>query len=614
MFITLHMHLHVCTASEQLTICSSRIMKRNLGQEQFITPKKILEVLGGATGEIAAIFINTKDVGGQRVATTMQYFDRQSLRDFLYFNDPARSGILQKFLSIKQQRYASASVTNQTLHTLHVTWKRGELRTTKVVQRSHFLRLIQASDVNDVHGKQPYQYATAEPLQYGQVTLPLQSHLSRKIREACERIADHVRVVTDNAVRMTRMMGYFKVGHKGQLWFNFPTSVDVEDCGVDHTLELPVAMPSTVNRTASNRESTHLSGDAGSRDAAISKHAATMQTPDKSDKILALKNKAYLTPCAFCADTMESMTTCSMTLYQVISFLELSNTEYAENTADNESQDGQDPAERASRMWADMRLGDSHEITLPELRWRMKPLGLSHDAVEKIETGIALADAEIRGVIDLHLWRQGVAYQFDSSRAKESHELPLSRGTASDVITPRGGSGSPSSPTYLSSNRHSHSRESTEDLLQAIMAGSQDLDSIIRAAAAGGTSRQRPREPLVMMQLRSTLPAKTFMRITAPGAIERESRGFLNKNVEVCRSCLMSVGSFMANQGRSPRDPHIERLLEPIVGQTTTTPRVTPRRRHSLIDQMWSRCGRCRSQRSCQSLCAPYFLMSVLPS
>ena len=33
-------------------------MKRNLGQEQFITPKKILEVMGGATGEIAAVFIN----------------------------------------------------------------------------------------------------------------------------------------------------------------------------------------------------------------------------------------------------------------------------------------------------------------------------------------------------------------------------------------------------------------------------------------------------------------------------------------------------------------------------------------------------------------------------
>ena len=561
-------------------------MKRNLGQEQFITPKKILEVLGGATGEIAAMFINTKEVGGQRVATTMQYFDRQSLRDFLYFNDPARCGILQKFLSIKHQRYASAAITNQTLHTMHVTWKRGELRTTKVVQRSHFLRIIQANHVDEVNGEQPYQYATADPLQYGQVTLPLQSHLSRKIREACERIANHVRIVTDNAVRMTRMVGYFKVGHKGQLWFNFPTSVDVEDFGIDHTLELPVVMPSSLHRAASNRESSHYV-------AALSTNVAAVKTIDKSDKIFTLKNTTSLVPCAFCADTVEPMAICSMTLHQVILFLDLSNAESADKTAYREDQDGQDPAERASRMWADMRLGESHEVTLPELRWRMKQLSLSHEAIEKIETGIALADAEIRGVIDIHLWKQGVAHQVEqasSPPANGSLELALSRGgTGSDLITPRG-SGSPSSPAFLSGNKQSPSLDSTqEELLQAIMMGSDDLDSIIRAAAAGGIGRRRPMEPRVMMHLRSTLPGKTFIRITAPGALEREPLEFLSKNIEVCRNCLRSVGSFMAYQGRGPRDAHMENLLQPMVGQTTARARVASHRRSSVIDQMWSR-------------------------
>jgi len=565
-----------------LTSGCFRIMKRNLGQEQFITPKKILEVLGGATGEIAAIFINTKEVGGQRVATTMQYFDRQSLRDFLYYNDPTRNGILQKFLSIKQQRYASASVTNQILNTMHVTWKKGELRTTKVVQRSHFLRIVQANDV--VHGKQPYQYATADPLQYGQVTLPLQSHLSRKIREACERIAEHVRIVTDNAVRMTRMVGYFKVGHKGQLWFNFPTSVDVEDSGIDHTFELPVAMPFTTPRVASNT---------GSRDATYSANLVSLKTRDKSDKAFAMKNQANLFPCAFCADTVESTVSCSMTLHQVISFLDQSNADGADKASDYEqSQDEQDPAERASRMWAGMRLGVDHEITLPELRWRMKLLPLSHDHVERIETGIALSDAEISGVIDLHLWTQGVIYsveQATSPSARATQELSFSRGrTDSDIVTPRG-SGDPSSPTYLSVTKQPQSPESMQDLLHAIMTGSRDLDSIVRAAAAGGSSRRRPMEPRIMTNLRATLPPKILMQITAPGAIERESRDLMNKNVEVCSSCHQSVGSFLSSRGGGFWDAQLQRLLQPTAGQSIVSPKATPRRRPSLIDQMWSR-------------------------
>lgn len=562
-------------------------MKRNLGQEQFITPKKILEVLGGATGEIAAIFINTKEVGGQRVATTMQYFDRQSLRDFLYYNDPTRNGILQKFLSIKHLRYASAAVTNQTLHTMHVTWKKGELRTTKVVQRSHFLRIVQANDIDDVNGKQPYQYATADPLQYGQVTLPLQSHLSRKIREACERIAEHVRIVTDNAVRMTRMVGYFKVGHKGQLWFNFPTSVDVEDSGIDHTFELPVAMPSTVPRVASN---TRASGDTGSRDATYSANRASLKTRDKSDKAFALKNKAFLFPCAFCANTVESTASCSMTLHQVISFLDQSNADKASDY--EQSHDEQDPVERASRMWTGMRLGAEHEITLPELRWRMKQLSMSHDHVERIETGIALADEEITGVIDLHLWTRGVIYaveQAASPTAKETQELSFSRSrTGSDVVTPRG-SGDPSSPTYLSGTKQPQSPESTQVLLHAIMTGSRDLDSIVRAAAAGGSSRRRPMEPRILTHLRAVLPPKTLMQITAPAALERESRDLLSKNVEVCSSCHQSVGSFLANRGGGFWDAQLDRLLQPTAGQSTVSPKTTPRRRPSLIDQMWSR-------------------------
>ncbi|KAJ1478553.1 hypothetical protein T484DRAFT_1817237 [Baffinella frigidus] len=43
------------------------MMKRSLVQEHFITNKKILEVFGGSTGEVVATFIKTIDLDGKRV-------------------------------------------------------------------------------------------------------------------------------------------------------------------------------------------------------------------------------------------------------------------------------------------------------------------------------------------------------------------------------------------------------------------------------------------------------------------------------------------------------------------------------------------------------------------
>lgn len=73
-----------------------------------------------AAGEVIAIFINTHDLDGKRVAGNIQYFDRQHLREFLYTEDPNRNGFLQKFISIKQQQYS-----NSQIQTLHVNWTRG---------------------------------------------------------------------------------------------------------------------------------------------------------------------------------------------------------------------------------------------------------------------------------------------------------------------------------------------------------------------------------------------------------------------------------------------------------------------------------------------------------
>jgi len=569
-------------------------MKRNLGQEQFITPKKILEVLGGATGEIAATFINTKEVDGKRVVTKIQYFDRQTLRDFLYINDPERNGLLQKFLSIRQQKYASASVTNQTLQTLHVTWQKGALRTTKVVQSSHFLRLVEPHngiDNNSSEERRSYQYATADALPYGQVTIPLQSHLSRKIREACERIAEHVETVTDGAVRITRMVGSFKVGHKGQLWFNFPASVDVEDSGIDHTFELPGVMPSQPLITLPREEA--FSKLAVWDGTASSVKIDTLQITEKSDRAFALKNKDFMMPCAFCADTVESMRSCSMTLHETIMFLQESCPEI---TRQHEVVE-EGSAVRASQMWSDMRFDENDEITLPEIRWRMKQMQVPQDIVDTIETGIALADSEIRGVIDLNLFSRGVAYSTEQAppRARSSNKKLVSRGgrVGSDTVTPRG-TGSPSSPSYLSGIAQANSPDTTHELLHVIMTGSRDLDSVLRAAAAGGTHTRKAKEPHIVMHLRSTLAPRVFARMTAPDVLERESIEFLSTNVEVCTDCHRSIKMFLAKRGDDYWDGQLTRLLQRVPGSRQMTSHgiqssPSSRRPTTVVDRMWSR-------------------------
>ena len=571
----------------------SRIMKRNLGQEQFITPKKILEVLGGATGEIAAIFVNFKEVDGKCVATTMQYFDRQTLRDFLYINDPTRNGILQKFLSIRQQKYASASVTNQTLHTLHVTWKKGALRSTKVVQRSHFLRIVEAragyreDDQDDSRTRtQSYQYATADPLPYGQITLPLQSHLSRKIRQACEKIAEHVRLVTDNAVRITRMMGYFKVGHKGQLWFNFPSSVDVEDWGVAHSIEIPVNVTShqyTGHHRAvtARREETGVVSETGVRNG-TNPHAIIAQ--NKTEQGFAMSNvKMTIITCPMCENSIESMKSCSLTRHDIIMILADFNTQHNSKVGKLTLQ------EKASQMWHEMQLAESDELTLPELRWRMKRLSLSHEMVENIETGIALADTDICGVINYWLWNRGVA--FAGEKPPPSTDRSLNEPSWSPSRTTRSlESISPAS----SIGQGQPLDDSTQQLLDVIMSGSQDLETtseMIRSAAARG-KRQSDTVPQFVVHLRSGLPQKLYARMTTPGAIEREAPEFLNKNVEVCSSCYKSVKMCLAKRSTMEWDSHLETLLHPVsISSLQSSPSGRPafRRPTPLVDRMWSR-------------------------
>lgn len=596
-------------------------MKRNLGQEQFITPKKILEVMGGATGEIAAVFINYRDVDGKRVATTTQYFDRTSLRDFLYFNDSDRNGILQKFLSIKQQKYAPSASTNQILHTLHVTWKKGDLRSTKVVDRSHSLRIVEPYSSHDVNRKdddrRPYQYGIADPLQYGQMALPSQSQLCRRILDACERVAEHVRIVSDNAVRMTRMMCFVKVGHRGQLWFNYPSSVDVEDSGIDHTFDLwstnkerrglgmsyetlqtTGSTPHRIVNTANVEETSTPGAGTGHRDGASSSaYTAAIKTIQMSDQFVKRTSELF-THCAFCAERIEAMRSCSMTLQETLLFLTRQGvSKQSPKTKPDSSQEPRTPDERASQMWSDMRLTESDEITLPELRWKMKKLQIPPEKLAQIETGIALADSEIRGVVNFHLWRLGIA-----NAAASLPSAPKSAGTAGTsfsrltstsaggIFTPRG-AGSPSSPTYLSGKLQSP--DSKEELLQLIMNGSQDMGSLIHAAAAGGTTNHNSMEPLIMMNLRSALAPKVLMRVTAPSALERESSEFLCKNVEVCANCHGSVKLFLARRTEY-LDQQLERLLAPVAStsgsQATSyrSPRIC-RPKQQLIDRMWSR-------------------------
>ena len=180
---------------------------------------QILEVFGGSTGEVVACFMNTADIEGKRVVVSQQYFDRTDLRDFLYRPDPKRCGFLQKFVSVRRQRYGDAAQTNQTVQTLRVVWRRGSIRDASVEQRVHFLRMVDDGAAGGKHAVKEMRSSMA---------LHMQSALFEKVAGATESIAEHVRVTTQGVVRIKRIVCHFKMGPKGQPWFTCASSVDID--------------------------------------------------------------------------------------------------------------------------------------------------------------------------------------------------------------------------------------------------------------------------------------------------------------------------------------------------------------------------------------------------
>jgi hypothetical protein len=116
------------------------IFKRFAQQEHSITKQNILEAFDGSTGEVVAHFIDTREISGQRTAATVRYFDRSSLRDFLYCDEAPRSGFLQKFVSVRSQRFAPTSDTGQLLGTIRACYARGALPAARVEQRTNVLK------------------------------------------------------------------------------------------------------------------------------------------------------------------------------------------------------------------------------------------------------------------------------------------------------------------------------------------------------------------------------------------------------------------------------------------------------------------------------------------
>ena len=109
------------------------------------------------------------------------------------------------------------------------------LRSTNIEQRTCNLRITQREV--DKHGGPMFHYGRADVK--SAVQLPVQSSLLLKIQDCCERIVKHVEAVTEGRVQINHLISYFRVGAKGQVWFNFCTSADVFEALPDHTNVVP---------------------------------------------------------------------------------------------------------------------------------------------------------------------------------------------------------------------------------------------------------------------------------------------------------------------------------------------------------------------------------------
>ncbi|EKX43949.1 hypothetical protein GUITHDRAFT_163688 [Guillardia theta CCMP2712] len=387
------------------------ISKRNFGHKKSMTNQQILAKFGGLTGEITSYFVHVTDVDEEHMSWKIEYFDRKSLRDFLYDENATRNGFLQKFVCIRKHRFAASLDTNQLLQTFDVRWKKDDLRSTRVQTRSYVFRIPD-------DGTSSYRYGMAEPHDHRSSHLSMNSTITKKAQSVCRCIAESMKLPVDGYSRtLQRIHCKFRMGKEGVLWFQFCTWMRADKYGPLQRRLSSLRMSDLLFSSSRNLlqgEPAPDSSLAQQSKGPVQEHEHVRSVEAEQVNKVSLPTKSQdMRTCSLCSARILAQTSCSVTYGEVLPFLMHLNVSLRSQLSPADAHQGEAAAEAAvenlpQELWREMQLKEEEEVGLQDLSCRLQLIGLSPSWIERIIVEMASSDEEISGFVDLRLFRMAI--------------------------------------------------------------------------------------------------------------------------------------------------------------------------------------------------------------
>jgi hypothetical protein len=188
--------------------------KENLGnakvEEVFTRQPKIQKPDTSKPCEIVAYYIATQETHHPAtgdIVTTMEHFDAEGLRDFLFYRDKENNGILQRFLQPKGDRNCI----------LRAVWSP---------------KIFYAERRTNLHGlcehKLPLhcRAVTFEgPEHYSDIISITDARMGEQLKQLTLSLVRHLQVVSDGSVDVCRIVLHFKIDSNERMWFLWCSSL-----------------------------------------------------------------------------------------------------------------------------------------------------------------------------------------------------------------------------------------------------------------------------------------------------------------------------------------------------------------------------------------------------
>jgi hypothetical protein len=182
---------------------------------QNIVIPQIFEVFSAENGtcdtRVVAVFCGTVDEGDP--VNQVVYFDRKTLKDFIFAENVMKDGFLQRFVAPGEVLFDSAARNT----TLHAIWSRYNCN---VEQRVNKIKLNDKRE--SMVQKVNLSVSRTQPISVNPTSM-LQSNIDK----VCLNIAKHIRSTSYDRAEVTNITAYFKIGENNKLFMLFASSVTV---------------------------------------------------------------------------------------------------------------------------------------------------------------------------------------------------------------------------------------------------------------------------------------------------------------------------------------------------------------------------------------------------